>query len=292
MDFVIKRPVNIKKVLLRVLLYIILTFFAILFLIPIYVLVVTGLKVFQEVDLNKMWALPNFNFSSFKEISIRFSSFQSAIEKLSPNILNSFLLAIPATLISSFLGAMNGYILSKWKFKGADVVFPLILFGMFIPYQSILIPLVQFLNLIHLYGTIPGLILTHVVYGLPITTLIFRNYFAEVPDELLESGFMDGCGFFGTFLRILLPISAPGFVVTFIWQFTNVWNEFLFAVSITPNPKLQPVTVALQNLAGSQIVEWNIQMAGAIIAALPTLLIYIFLGKFFIKGLLAGSVKG
>ncbi len=271
-----------KKIISRAILYMILTLAALYFLLPIYVLLVTGLKSFKEVNLMTMWSLP-------KEITI--DSFVKALEKLAPNLMNSFYLTIPATIISAFIGSVNGYILSKWKFRGADIIFPFILFGMFIPYQSILIPLVQFLRMIHLYGTIPGLILTHVIYGIPITTLIFRNYFAEVPNELIEASMIDGCGMYGVFFKILLPISAPGFVVVIIWQFTNIWNEFLFAVTITPNQSLQPITVALQNLAGSQIVEWNVQMAGALIAALPTLIIYIVLGKFFIRGLLAGSVK-
>jgi len=165
------------------------------------------------------------------------------------------------------------------------------LFGMFIPYQAILIPLVQFLQGMKLYGSLPGLILVHVVYGLPITTLIFRNYYAEVPTEMLEAGGIDGAGFFGLYWHILLPISLPGFVVVIIWQFTQIWNEFLFGVTIT-NTGSQPITVALQNLAGSQVVEWNVQMAGAFLTALPTPLVYILLGRYFIRGLLAGSIKG
>ncbi len=271
-----------QKIFSRTILYIVLICVSAFFLMPIYVLLVTSLKSFKDVDLATMWSLPK---------SLNLGSFLAALEKLSPNLLNSFYLTIPATIISAFIGSINGYLLSKWKFSGSMVLFPLILFGMFIPYQSILIPLVQFLSLIHLYGTLYGLILTHIVYGLPITTLIFRNYFAEVPSELIEASMLDGCSIFSTFFRIFLPVSIPGFVVVIIWQFTNIWNEFLFAVTITSDPSLQPITVALRNLAGSQIVEWNVQMAGALLAALPTLIIYIILGRFFIQGLLAGSVK-
>ncbi len=277
-----KPKIEIKRIVSRTLLYLILILASAFFLLPVYLLLVTGLKSFQEVNLSTMWSLPR---------SFTLESFAMAFNKLLPNLMNSFYLTIPATVISAFIGSVNGYILSKWKFKGADIIFPLILFGMFIPYQSVLIPLVQFLNTIHLYGTIPGLILAHVIYGLPITTLIFRNYFAEVPDELIEASMIDGCGIYSIYLRILLPISMPGFVVVIIWQFTNIWNEFLFALTITPDPSIQPITVALQNLAGSQIVEWNVQMAGALMAALPTLIVYIVLGRFFIRGLLAGSVK-
>jgi len=131
-----------------------------------------------------------------------------------------------------------------------------------------------------------------VIYGIPIATLMFRNFYAEVPDELLEASLMDGLGLIGTYLKVIIPLSAPAMVVVIIWQFTSIWNDFLFAVTITQNPSIQPITVALVNLAGSQIVEWNVQMAGALIAAMPTLLLYVFLGKYFIKGLLAGSVKG
>jgi glucose/mannose transport system permease protein len=134
--------------------------------------------------------------------------------------------------------------------------------------------------------------MVHVVYGLPITTLIFRNYYSEVPTELIEAAGIDGAGIFKTYLKVLFPISLPGFVVVVIWQFTNIWNEFLFAVTVTSDPTKQPITVALVNLAGSQVVEWNVQMAGALLAALPTLIVYILLGKYFLRGLLAGSVKG
>jgi glucose/mannose transport system permease protein len=166
------------------------------------------------------------------------------------------------------------------------------LFGMFIPYQSILIPLFQFLNGIGLYGNIPGLIVVHVIYGLPITTLIFRNYYAEVPTEMVEAGKIDGAGFFGIYRHIMFPISMPGFVVVIIWQFTQAWNEFLFAVTLTSGTGNEPITVALSNLAGGRAVQWNLPMAGAILAAIPTLIVYIVLGRYFIRGLLAGSVKG
>jgi glucose/mannose transport system permease protein len=253
------------------------------YLMPVYVMVVNGLKEAQGVSLSTMWNLPaSFNGGGFAE----------AWGRLRPNMVNSLLMVLPATVISSMIGAVNGYLLAKWKFRGSDVLFTLMLFGFFIPYQSILIPLVQFLQLIKVYGTIPGLILVHVVYGLPITTLIFRNYFTGVPTELLEAARVDGAGVMTTFTRIMLPLSIPAFVVVGIFQFTNIWNDFLFGVTVVPNPAAQPVTIALNNLSGSFSVDWNVVMAGAVVAALPTALIYIFLGRFFIRGLLAGSVKG
>lgn len=260
-----------------------LIFFAIVFLIPVYMVLVTSFKSFDQVSLTSMWDLPS---------EVTLDGFKEAFEKLSPNLRNSFALVVPATLISAMIGSINGYALSKWKFRGSRILFPLMLFGMFIPYQAILIPLVQFMGDIGLYGNIYGLIVVDVVYGIPITTLIFRNYYAEVPSELLEAGSIDGADFFGLYRHIIFPISAPGFVVVIIWQFTQIWNEFLFAVSIVTAADKVPITVALQNLSGAQVVEWNVQMAGAFLTALPTLLVYILLGRYFIRGLLAGSVKG
>jgi glucose/mannose transport system permease protein len=273
----------------RLLLYIVLIAFALYYLMPVYVLVVTSLKSFAEVNLYRMWNPPRtFSLESFRRALFGGMGYQG----LAPNILNSVIMVLPATLISAALGSLNGYIFARWQFRGANTLFTLALFGMFIPYQSILIPLVQTLKSIGLYGTIPGLILTHVIYGIPITTLIFRNYYATIPKELVEAARIDGAGLLGVYRRIMLPLSLPGFAVVLIWQFTSIWNDFLFAVTIAQNPAVQPVTVALNNLAGSFIVEWNVQMAGALLAALPTLLVYIFLGRYFMRGLLAGSLKG
>ncbi len=273
---------DVARAARRVGVYAALVVAALYFLVPVYVPLVTALKRFADLNLSEMWSLP-------RRVSLE--GFAKALEKLSPNLINSLLLTLPATVVSSVLGSLNGYVFAKWRFRGADVLFVLMLFGMFIPYQSILIPLVQFLSSIGLYGKLSGLVVVHVVYGLPITTLVFRNYYSEIPDSLLEAAQIDGQGFFALYRSVVFPLSVPAFVVVIIWQFTNIWNEFLFAVTITQNPRTQPITVALQNLAGSQIVEWNVQMAGALVAALPTLAVYILLGRYFVRGLLAGSVK-
>jgi glucose/mannose transport system permease protein len=265
------------------LILIVLLLSALFFLMPIYVMVVTGLKQAQNVSLSTMWQLP---------AHLSGGGFYEAWRRLYPNLGNSLQLAIPATILSSILGAINGYIFAKWKFRGSNTLFAVLVFGLFIPYQSILIPLIQFLEVIKLYGTIWGLILVHVVYGLPICSLIFRNFFANIPDELVEAARIDGAGVVRAFLLVMLPLALPAFVVVGIFQFTNIWNDFLFGVTILPNPNAQPVTVALNNLSGSFSVDWNVVMAGAVIVALPTALIYILLGKFFVRGLLAGSVKG
>lgn len=271
-----------KKVSTRVLLYLPLVLAAVFYLIPLYLMLSTGFKSFAEVDLQKMWRLPS---------GLHIDNFTAAFEQLAPALWNSIRLVIPAAFISSMLGSVNGFVLARWKFRGADFIFPFLLFGMFIPYQSILIPLVEFMRDINLYGGVPGLVLTHVIYGIPITTLTFRNYYATVPKELIESSRIDGAGLLETYWYILLPLSIPSFVVVLIWQFTAAWNDFLFAVVLT-SPANWPITVALNNMAGSQIIEWNVQMAGAFLAAVPTLLVYIFLGRYFLRGLMAGALKG
>jgi glucose/mannose transport system permease protein len=256
---------------------------AVFYAIPVYLLLMTGLKSFVEAaNPALMWNLPK---------AANLESFAEAWREISPNFINSARIAIPAAVLSSILGSLNGYVLAKWRFRGSETLFTLVLFGMFIPYQSILIPLLKLETSTGLYGTIEGLIIVHIIYGIPITTLIFRNYYVGIPDELVEAAKVDGATFFGIYRHILLPLSVPGFVVVLIWQFTSAWNDFLFAVTLTKQSSW-PVTVAVNNLAGSFEVAWNVQMAGALIAALPTLLIYVFLGKFFMRGLLAGSLKG
>lgn len=267
----------------RVLMLGFLTIVVIFYLIPIYVMIVNGFKEATNVSISRMWELPD---------SLGAGGYSEAWERLSPNLGSSFQLVIPATIFSGLFGAMNGYLLSKWKFRGSDVIFTLMLFGMFIPYQAILVPLVRFLQEIGLYGSIWGLVVVHTIYGLPITTLIFRNYFANVPNDLVEAARVDGAGVMQIFRQVMLPLSIPAFVVVGIFQFTNIWNEFLFGLTVVPNPSKQPITVALNNLSGSFAVSWNVVMAGAVLAALPTALIYFLLGKYFIRGMLAGSVKG
>jgi glucose/mannose transport system permease protein len=265
----------------RVVLYLLLVVLGVFYLTPIFAIVITSLKGAAELARTTVWDMPK---------SPSLDSYATAFQALAPSFFNSVYLVVPATLISAFLGSLNGYVLAKWKFKGANLIFTLLLFGMFIPYQSVLIPLVRFLTTVNLYGGIPGLILVHIVYGIPICTLIFRNYYAGVPKELLEAGRIDGASVLGIYRHILLPLSIPGFVVVLIWQFTSIWNEFLFAVTISGNN--QPITVALVNLAGSIAPQPNVQMAGALLAALPTLVVYVLLGRYFVRGLLAGSLKG
>ncbi len=252
------------------------------FLLPIYLVLVTALKEPARITLDNTWELP---------VPLSVEGFTQAFVAFLPKLRNSFVLTIFATALSATAGSLNGYVLAKHPFPGSRLLFAFMLFGMFIPYQSVLIPIFQFVRGIGLYGTIWGLVVVHVVYGLPITTLIFRNYYVDVPDALLEAAKLEGAGFWQVYRRVVLPLSAPGFVVVIIWQFTQIWNEFLFAVALS-KPDSQPITVALAQLAGGEAVKWNLPMSGALLAALPTLIVYILLGRYFIRGLLAGSVKG
>jgi glucose/mannose transport system permease protein len=272
-----------RRFAIKTLFYLILIALAIFYLLPIYLMVITGFKPLNEVDLKTMWNLPTNG--------LHIINFITGYKQLAPNLNNSLIMVIPEALLSALLGSLNGYLLSKWKFRGSNLIFTLILFGMFIPYQSILIPLVKFMQSIKLYGDIPGLVLVHIIYGIPITTLIFRNYYAGIGTEILEAGRIDGASLMGLYRHIMFPLSAPSFAVVIIWQFTQAWNEFLFAVILT-NQSHWPVTVALNNLAGSQLVQWNVLMAATLLAALPTLVVYIFLGRFFLRGLMAGALKG
>ncbi|HEY3311929.1 MAG TPA: carbohydrate ABC transporter permease [Anaerolineales bacterium] len=263
-------------------LYLPLLLLAAIYLVPMYVILVTGFKSFDQVSLKTMWELP---------AAISFDNYAEAFNRLAPSLWNSINMVVPSAIISAVIGSINGFVLARWKFRGSNIIFPLILFGMFIPYQSIFIPLVDFMRMIGLYGGLPGLVLAHIIYGIPITTLIFRNYYATIPTEIIEAARIDGADILQIYRHILLPLSAPGFVVALIWQFTATWNDFLFAVVLT-KPEFWPITVALNNMAGSQIIAWNVQMAGSLLAALPTLVVYIFLGRYFLRGLMAGALKG
>ncbi|MFV0254139.1 MAG: carbohydrate ABC transporter permease [Beutenbergiaceae bacterium] len=217
-------------------------------------------------------------------------AFVGAWENLHGSLLNSLQITIPGALVSCLIGSFNGFLLSKIRFRGADLLFTLLLVGMFIPFQAVIIPVFQFLNLLGLQGSLAGLLLVHIIYGIPITTLIFRNYYAAVPDALMEAAALDGCGLMGTYRRIILPLSIPGFVVGGIFQCTNIWNDFLFGFILT-SPAARPATVTLNNLIGTTTVDYSELMAGAVLVAAPTVLMYLFLGKYFVSGLTAGAVK-
>ena len=271
----------------RVLKYLALGFAALIVLLPIYVLLVASFKTGSEADPSRAWALPQvWSLDAWRE------AWNGDQYGLLPYLKNSLKLVIPATLISTTLGSLNGFVLSRWRFPGSDIVFLFLLFGMFIPYQAVMIPLTQIFIDVDFPEGLPRLIFAHIVYGIPITTLIFRSYYATIPEDLIEAARMDRAGMLRTYWSVVLPISAPAFVVTAIWQFTSIWNDFLFAVFIVTDPAKWPVTVALNNTTGSLVTPYNVQMAAALIASLPTLIVYILLGRYFMRGLMAGALKG
>jgi glucose/mannose transport system permease protein len=263
--------------------------FVLIFLIPVYVMLVTSFKPLSQADQYHMWQLP-------KALSL--SSWKIAWDHVSPAFVNTLHFAVPGAIISSALGSMNGFVLSRWRFPGSDVIFTLFLFGMFIPYQAVMLPLTQLLmkthgwGAFHLDNSLNGLMLAHIVYGIPICTLIFRNYYAGIPTDLIEAARVDGAGMLGTYRRVILPNSGPAFAVAIIWQFTSMWNDFLFALFLITTPSLWPVTVQVNNLSGSLVTPFNQQMSAALLASLPTLIVYLVLGRFFMRGLMAGSLKG
>ena len=277
----------------RLALWSVLLLFALFFLTPMYVMLTTSLKDMAQIREGSLLSLPAS--PSFQAWAKAWSSACTGIDcgGLKPFFMNSVLMVLPAVLISSAIGAVNGYVLSKWRFKGSEVMFALMLFGMFMPLQVVLLPMSQVLGWLGIASSIWGLVLVHILAGLPSTTLFFRNYYVGLPDELVKAAMLDGAGFWRIFWRIVLPLSTPILVVTLIWQFTNIWNDFLFGV-VFSGAASKPVTVGLNNLANtsSAVKEYNVDMAAAMIAGLPTLLVYIFAGKYFVRGLTAGAVKG
>lgn len=277
----------------RALLYVVLLFVALVFLTPIYVMVVNSIKPLAEIRGGNLMALPMA--PTVEPWLQAWSKAQIGVQAtgLKPYFTNSFLMVVPAVIISTALGAVNGYVLTQFKVRGANFIFGLLLFSVFIPFQIVLIPMAKLLGELGLAGTVGGLVFVHSVYGIGFGTLFFRNFYAAFPQEVVKSARMDGAGFFVLFWRLMLPNSLPIIVVNVIWQFTNIWNDFLFGASFSDFSSY-PLTVALNNLVSSStgVKEYNVHFAGAFIAALPTLVVYIVSGKYFVRGLMAGSVKG
>lgn len=277
----------------RILLWVVLILFALFYLAPLYVMIATSLKSVDEIRTGNLLALPVA--PSFDAWAKAWSSACVGVEctGIGHFFFNSVKMVIPAVFLSTMIGALNGYVLTKWSFRGANVIFALILFGCFIPFQIVLIPMARTLGILGIASSTPGLILVHVVYGLCFTTLYFRNFYAAFPTDLVKAAKIDGAGFFTIFWRILLPNSLPILVVTVIWQFTNIWNDFLFGASFAAGGAA-PITVALNNIVNTStgVKEYNVDMASAMMTALPTLLVYVLAGQYFVRGMMAGAVKG
>lgn len=277
----------------RLLLWAVLLLFAAWFLMPLYVMVVTSLKDAEQLRAGHLLSLPTA--PTLDAWSKAWSSACTGVqcEGLKPFFWNSVAMVVPAVLVSTLLGSLNGYVLSKWKFRGSETLFAFMLFGVFMPMQVVLLPMSQVLGWLGIASSVWGLILVHVLAGIPSTTLFFRNYYVGLPDELIKAAMLDGATFWQIFRRIVLPLSTPILVVTLIWQFTNIWNDFLYGV-VFSGADSKPITVGLNNLANtsSSVKEYHVDMAAALIAAAPTLFVYIVAGKFFVRGLTAGAVKG
>ena len=279
--------------LTRAVIYTVLILFAAYSLLPLYVMLVNSFKPLDEIRQGGMLNLPmTWTLDPWRSA---WSTAQIGVQPtgLRPFFINSILMVVPAVAISTIVGALNGYVLTKWRFPGSGVFFGMLLLSCFIPFQIVLIPMARILGILGLAGSVPGLVLVHIIYGLGFTTLYFRNYYEAFPTELVRAAQIDGASFFQIFRRILLPSSGPIIVVSVIWQFTNIWNDFLFGASFS-DVDSQPVTIALNNLVSSStgVKEYNVHFAGAILAALPTLIVYIVSGRYFVRGLMAGAVKG
>ncbi|MEI9404723.1 carbohydrate ABC transporter permease [Mesorhizobium argentiipisi] len=266
---------------------------AIYYLLPLYVMIVTSLKGMPEIRLGNIFSPP---------VEITFEPWVKAwasactglnCDGLSRGFWNSVRITVPSVILSIAIASVNGYALANWRFKGADTFFIILIVGAFIPYQVMIYPIVIILREIGIYGTLTGLVIVHSIFGMPILTLLFRNYFTSMPEELFRAARVDGAGFWGIYLRIMLPMSLPIFVVAIILQVTGIWNDFLFGVVYT-RPDTYPMTVQLNNIVNSVqgVKEYNVNMAATILTGLVPLIVYFISGKLFVRGIAAGAVKG
>jgi glucose/mannose transport system permease protein len=277
----------------RFLIYATLLIAALFFLAPLYVMLATSLKDAEQIRSGNLLSLPHsLNFDAW---TLAWSSACTGTDcrGLQPFFWNSVIMVVPAVLLSTLWGALNGYVLSMWKFRGSEVFFGFLLFGVFMPFQVVLLPMSQVLGWLGISSSIGGLVLVHCLAGMAGTTLFFRNYYTAIPKELVNAARIDGAGFWMIFFRIVVPLSTPILMVTLIWQFTNIWNDFLFGVAFS-GADSKPITVGLNNMVNtsSSVKNYNVDMAAAVIAGLPTMLVYVLAGQYFVKGLTAGAVKG
>jgi glucose/mannose transport system permease protein len=277
----------------NIILYGTLILVAVYYLLPLYVMIVTSLKGMPEIRLGNIFAPP---------VEITFEPWVKAwatactglnCDGLSRGFWNSVRITIPSVILSIAIASVNGYALANWRFKGADIFFTILIVGAFIPYQVMIYPIVILLREIGLYGSLSGLVIVHSIFGMPILTLLFRNYFTSVPEELFKAARVDGAGFWGIYFKIMLPMSLPIFVVAIILQVTGIWNDFLFGVVYT-RPETYPMTVQLNNIVNSVqgVKEYNVNMAATILTGLVPLVVYFISGRLFVRGIAAGAVKG
>ncbi|WP_235679413.1 carbohydrate ABC transporter permease [Aquibium microcysteis] len=277
----------------NIIIYGTLTVVALYYLLPLYVMIVTSLKGMPEIRMGNIFSPP---------MEITFEPWVKAwatactglnCEGLSRGFWNSVRITVPSVIISILIASVNGYALANWRFRGADIFFTILIVGAFIPYQVMIYPIVIILREMGLYGTLTGLVMVHTIFGMPILTLLFRNYFASVPEELFKAARVDGAGFWAIYFKIMLPMSLPIFVVAVILQITGIWNDFLFGVVYT-KPDVYPMTVQLNNIVNSVqgVKEYNVNMAATLLTGLVPLIVYFISGKLFVRGIAAGAVKG
>ncbi len=274
-------------------LYASLVFFSLYFLAPLYVMLVASFKPLTEIRNSSILALP-----TVWTIEPWIKAWSQACSGLvcvgvKPYFIATFKIAIPAVILAVLLGSLNGYVMAKWRSRSADILFGLLLIGSFVPLQLYLIPLAITLRELNIFGTTAGLVLIHTVYGIPLTTMLFRNYYVTLPPELINAAIMDGAGFFKIFYSIFLPLSPAIMVVSVILVFAGSYNDFLFALTFGGSEN-RPIMAAVQNIVSASygIKEYNMNIAAVLISALPTLIIFLIAGKFFVRGLTAGAVKG
>ncbi|MCX5497576.1 carbohydrate ABC transporter permease [Kaistia dalseonensis] len=277
----------------RIGLYAFLVIAALFFLIPLYVMIVTSLKPMDEIRLGNLFALP-----MAPSLDAWFKAWSSACTGLNCNgihvgMLNSIKILVPSVILSISVGAVTGYALSFWRPKGANILFGVLLLGAFIPYQVFLYPLVRMLSMVSLYNSIPGVVFVHAIFGLPLMTLLFRNFYAGIPIDLFKAARVDGGGFWAIFLQLMLPLSTPIIVVAAILQITGIWNDFLFGLIFAGRENF-PMTVQLNNVVNSSFgeKEYNVNMAATILTAIVPLVVYFVSGRWFVRGIAAGAVKG
>lgn len=284
-----RRALSRRNIMLYGTLFVVAVYYAL----PLYVMIVTSLKGMPEIRLGNVFSPP---------LEVTFEPWVKAwsgactgltCEGLSTGFWNSVMITIPSVVLSIAIASVNGYALANWRFKGANVFFAILIFGAFIPYQVMLYPIVIMLRELGLYGSLGGLVIVHTIFGMPILTLLFRNYFASLPEELFKAARVDGAGFWGVFFQVLVPMSLPIFTVAVILQVTGIWNDFLFGVVYT-GPETYPMTVALNNIVNTTqgVREYNVNMAATILTGLVPLTIYFVSGKLFVRGIAAGAVKG
>lgn len=281
-----------RRLINRIVIYGLLALFSIVYIVPLCVVVFNSFRTLPEISAHGLIAIPmSFRLEAWPQAWSDFC-IGGQCAGVQRYFWNSVMIAVPATIISTALGAMNGYVLSKWRFPGSEIVFGFMLLGVFMPGQIALLPWAFLLGKIGLANSVYGLILVHCIQGLSFTTLFCRNYFVGIPDDLVKAARIDGAGFWRIFFRIILPLSPPILIVTVIWQFTGIWNEYLFGVVLNSGSN-QPITAALValSMSGTTVRTYDVMSAAVMIAALPPLLVYFFGGKYFVRGLTQGAIK-